>query len=114
MDKLVHWEIPATDLKKAAEFYTSLFGWKFQSWSDDYMLFDVEDGVGGGISKVEKMPEPCVDVYIGVADIPAALKKVEALGGKVEKPKTEIGNNWGFYALFRDPCGCRIGIWSRT
>jgi uncharacterized protein len=114
MNKLAHWEIPSTDLSKSTKFYAALFGWKMQSWSGDYALFEVEGGVGGGIAKVDKMPEPGIDVYIGVGDIPAVLAKAEALGGKVEKPKTEIGGGMGFYAFFRDPCGCRIGIASEA
>ena len=48
MSKLVHWEIPTTDVKKSAESYTKLFGWKLQQWSQEYALFEVEDGVGVG------------------------------------------------------------------
>ena len=114
MNKLAHWEIPSTDLSKSTKFYAALFGWKMQSWSGDYALFEVEDGIGGGIAKVEKMPEPGIDVYVGVDDIPAALKKAETFGAKVERPKTEIGGGMGFFAFFRDPCGCRIGIWSKA
>jgi predicted enzyme related to lactoylglutathione lyase len=113
MDKLIHWEIPSTDVKKSGEFLTKLFGWKTQQFSPDYLMFEVEDGVGGGIAKVEKMPEPCIDVYIKVADIPAALAKAESLGARIERPKTEIGGGMGFYAYLRDPCGCRVGLWSQ-
>ena len=113
MSKLVHWEIPSTDLAVSTRFYTDLFGWSFAPWGDDYATFDVADGVGGGISKVEKMPAPCIEVYIGVADIPATLAKVETLGGKVIQPKTEIGGGMGNMAFFQDPCGCRIGLWSQ-
>ena len=28
MSKLVHWEIPSTDLEKSKGFYTELFGWQ--------------------------------------------------------------------------------------
>lgn len=114
MNKPVHWEIPSTDLAKSTEFYAALFGWKMQSWSGDYVMFDVEDGIGGGIAKVDKIPEPCIDVYISVEDIPAALTLAETLGAKVERPKTEIGGGMGFYAYLRDPCGCRIGIWAKA
>jgi predicted enzyme related to lactoylglutathione lyase len=114
MDKLIHWEIPSTDIEKSSKFYAVLFGWKMQSWSDTYAIFEVEDGVGGGIAKVDKMPEPCIDVYVSVEDIPAALKKAETLGARVETPKTEIGGGMGFYAYFRDPCGCRIAVWSKA
>jgi predicted enzyme related to lactoylglutathione lyase len=113
MSRLCHWEIPSTDLSLSTAFYAALFGWKMQSWSSDYAMFEVEDGVGGGISKVEKMPEPCIDVYVSVDDIPTALAKAETLGATVERTKTEIGGGMGFYAYLRDPCGCRIGIWAK-
>ena len=114
MSRLCHWEIPSTDLAKSTRFYADMFGWKTQSWSGDYAMISIDDGVGGGIAKVDAMPEPCIDVYISVEDIPAALKKAETLGAKVEKPKTEIGGGMGFYAFLRDPCGCRIGLWCQT
>lgn len=114
MNRLVHWEIPSTDLAKSTKFYAALFGWKMQSRSGDYAMFEVDDGIGGGISKVDKMSEPCIDVYVSVEDIPAALAKAETLGASVEKPKTEIGGGMGFYAYIRDPCGCRIGVWSKA
>ncbi len=114
MSKLVHWEIPSTDVKKSSEFYAALFGWKMTGLSDTYVMFEVEDGVGGGIIKVDKMPGPCIDVYVGVDDIPKALKRAEKLGAKPVVQKTEIGGGMGFWAAFLDPCGCRVGIWSNT
>jgi uncharacterized protein len=114
MSQLTHWEIPATDVQQAAKFYTDLFGWRTQAWSDDYALFEVEGGVGGGISKVERMPAPAIQVYIGVDDIPATLLNVEGLGGRVVQPKTEIGGDMGYTAMFEDPWGCQIGLWSQT
>lgn len=113
MNSLCHWEIPATDLKRSKDFYARLFGWRMTDFSEEYIMFAVEEGPGGGIFKVEKMPEPGIDVYIKVKDIPATLKRVEELGGRIEKPKTEIGGGFGYYAFFRDPCGCRVGIWAK-
>jgi len=114
VSRLCHWEIPSTDLAKSTKFYADMFGWKMQSWSPDYALFDVEGGVGGGITKVQAMPEPGIDVYVSVEDIPAALAKAESLGARVERPKTEIGGGMGFFAYLRDPCGCRIGLWAQA
>ncbi len=113
MHNLCHWEIPATDLKRSADFYAQLFGWKMTRSGPDYVMFEIEGGTGGGIFKVDQMPEPGIDVYIKVKDIPGTLKMVEQLGGRIEKFKTEIGGGFGYYGFFRDPCGCRIGIWSR-
>jgi len=113
MDKLVHWEIPSTDVKKSADFYAQLFGWKMRQLDPTYVLFEVDDGVGGGIMEVHEAPRLGIAVYVGVVDIPTALKKAEALGAKVERPKTEIGGGMGFYAYLNDPCGCRVGVWSK-
>lgn len=114
MAKLVHWEIPTTDVEKSREFYAELFGWGFQSWSGDYALFAVEDGIGGALMRVDEMPEPAIRVYLEVEDMPAVLKRVERLGGKTAQPKTEIGQDMGFAGSFHDPCGCLIGLWSKT
>ena len=53
-------------------------------------------------------------MYISVEEIPAVLKKAETLGARVERPKTEIGGGMGCYACLRDPCGCRICVWSKS
>jgi len=41
------------------------------------------------------------------------LEKITKAGGKVTKEKTEIGNDFGFYALFEDNSGNLLGIWSQ-
>jgi len=113
MHGLVHWNIPSTDLVRSRKFYHSLFGWKTRGYVPDYALFTVKDGTGGGIAKVEKMPRPCIDVYIEVTNIEATLEKAVKLGGKVAQPKMAIYGGMGFMAALLDPCGCRIGLWSK-
>lgn len=113
MDKLVYWEIPTTDLEKTTAFFSALFGWKMEPTSDDYVMFQVEDGMGGGIQRVEKDPGHGVMAYVKVDDIPATLSRVQELGGKPLQPKTEIGNDWGYWASFQAP-GCPLlGLWSQ-
>lgn len=114
MNGLCYWEIPSTNVAKSSVFYAKLFGWKMEPSSEGYMMFQVKGGLGGGIQKVVRTPGQGVMVYIEVKDIPATLKKVVALGGKVLKPKTEIGNDWGYWAAFKDPGGCSsVGLWSK-
>ena len=112
MNNLVHWEIPTTDMERSTAFYTGLFGWRFEAFSPQYAMFGVEGGVGGALTQVDRMPEPCIEVYIGVDDIPGVLARAEELGASVIQPKTEIGEGMGFWAAFADPCDCRIGIWA--
>jgi len=114
MNQLVHWEIPSTDLKKSRTFYQKLFGWKMKPLGKNYVLFDIDKGVGGGITKVKKVPKPCLGVYIGVDDIPRTLFKVLENGGKVKVPRTPIGKGMGYIGAFLDPCGCMIGLWSKN
>jgi len=115
MNGLCYWEIPSKNVAKSSAFYAKLFGWKMEPSTEDYMMFQVKGGLGGGIQKVKKAPGLGVMVYIEVRDIPATLKKVVKLGGKVVKPKTEIGNDWGFWAAFKDPGGCSsVALWSRS
>ena len=109
-----YWEIPSTNVAKSRAFYAKLFGWKMEPSGEGYVMFEVKGGLSGGIQKVRKAPGEGVMVYIEVRDIPATLKRVVTLGGKVVTPKTAIGNDWGFWAAFKDPGGCRdVGLWSK-
>jgi hypothetical protein len=114
MNKLVHFDIQSTDLERSKTFYHELFGWKMQQWSPDYALFEYADGSGGGgLSLVDRMPAPCIEIYFEVEDIEAALAKAVSLGGMVSTTKTSIGGGYGFLARFTDCCGCLIGLWSK-
>ncbi len=112
---IVHLELSAVDPAAASRFYADLFGWKIEHNADfDYYIFSGEGGPRGGFVKPDGNQHKAgeVVVYIGTDDIDAALKKVEALGGKVLQPKTEIrGVAW--YALFADPTGNRLGLYTR-
>ena len=50
--------------------------------------------------------------YVHSHDIDADLKKAESLGAKVQVPKTEIPMT-GWFALFADPSGNTIGLYTR-
>lgn len=114
MNSIVHWEIPSTDLARSQAFYEALFGWEFEGFSPEYVMFEVEDGVGGALQLVEEMRGPGIEIYIDVDSIPATLARVEELGGSVAQPKTEIGGGMGYWAAFLDPCGCRMSVWSKS
>ena len=39
MGKVAHFEIPTSNPEKAIEFYSKVFGWKFNKWGEmDYWL----------------------------------------------------------------------------
>jgi predicted enzyme related to lactoylglutathione lyase len=49
-----------------------------------------------------------------VEDIPAKLAEIVGAGGLELMGKTEISGDHGFCAYFRDPCGNKMGLWSRA
>ena len=125
MDSIVHFEIPAKDPKRAADFYAKAFGWnvnkmpEFDYWSlgttevDQNQMPKNPGAINGGMGKKGQMAPDAVTVTINVADIDAALKMVEQLGGKMHGKKSNVGN-MGISAYFKDTEGNVIGLWQST
>ena len=117
MRKLVHFEIPSMNLERSKKFYENLFGWRIEAVPGmDYSMINVEDGIGGGLSKGAKpSTELGIGLYFEVDDIPASLAKAAKSGGKELTPKTAIGGGeMGYFGEFSDPDGNRIGLWSKS
>lgn len=110
---VVHVEIPAANVEGAGKFYADLFGWKIQSMPEmNYTMWEAGDGTGGGFSRVsEENPAGQVLVYIDSDDIEVDLKKVEKLGGKVLRQKTEIPG-MGWFGIFKDPTGNVLALYT--
>ena len=111
---IVHFEIPADDVKRAKKFYEKALGWKITDpWKMDYWLVETKekgkDGINGGLMP-RKMPGQPFMNYISVESIDASLKKVEKAGGVIAMPKTEIGQGMGWIAAFKDPENNIIGF----
>lgn len=120
MDSIVHFEIPADDMKRAENFYTRAFGWNANQVPNfEYTMFGtvssdqngaptVPGAINGGMPKRGKPVEHVV-VTIKVDDIDSSLEKIERLGGKTVQKKMPIGD-MGFTAYFKDTEGNTIGL----
>jgi uncharacterized protein len=112
-NEICYIELIAADGKKAAAFYSKVFGWQIEPLGEEYISFKPSSGVSGGFSK----PMPGLDqgacVYIATDDIDAALEKIIAAGGAKVTGKTKISDEYGFYALFKDASGNVLGLWSQ-
>lgn len=125
MDKVVHFEIPVDDAARAKEFYGSIFDWQLDDMDmgdgniyttvtttpiDAQTRIPTEPGaINGGL--MQRSPDTPVPVItIGVAAIDDALKKIEADGGSVVQPRTEIPD-MGAFAYFKDSEGNVVGLW---
>jgi uncharacterized protein len=73
-------------------------------------------GVGGTLAKSEGFHKPAESgtlVYLNAnPDVQIVVDRIEAAGGKVLVPKTEISPDYGYMAIFIDTEGNRIGLHS--
>ena len=115
---VVHFEIAGPDGPALHQFYRDLFGWKIDVQSEEmgnYGLVSAnEGGIGGGVlPTTEDMPaRSYVTFYVQVDDLQAALNKVASMGGNAIMPPMEIAPGMGSIALFGDPAGNTIGLYS--
>ena len=117
---IVHFEIPADDVKKLRKFYSELFGWKIEKMPGPVEYWGIatvpvnekgmpqRPGVNGGMMKRQN-PENKPVNYIAVESVDEYVKKIEALGGRVIVPKMEIPGI-GWWALALDPEGNQFAI----
>jgi predicted enzyme related to lactoylglutathione lyase len=122
MDSVVHFEIPANDVKRASAFYSKAFGWQlsqfpgFEYWSvgttpvDKNQMPTSPGAINGGLGKRGEMAPKAVTVTISVKDIDASLATVKKLGGKAVGKKMPVGD-MGWSAYFEDTEGNLIGLW---
>ena len=100
-------EIAATDGARAHGFWSSLFGWRFNSEprpEQPYVMAQAGDlGVGlyGG-------DEPGLWPYFYVSEVAATARRVEELGGSVLGQGPVEGVGW--YARCTDTEGNRFGL----
>jgi uncharacterized protein len=124
MNPVVHFEMPAEDRKRMADFYTNVFGWQTQmlgSEMGNYVLATTTDSGkdgrpkksgainGGFFPKSNDKPAQYPSVVIAVEDIKEHMRKVEEAGGKV------LGEPWdipgvGLYVSFVDTEGNRVSM----
>jgi len=128
MNPVVHFEMPAIDRKRVADFYTRAFGWKMNQLGPEmgnYVLAMTtetdENGMiktpgainGGFFTKEAGATDQCPHVVISVDDIHEFMKHIEAAGGTVLGEPMEIPGV-GWYVSFRDTEGNNVGILQPT
>ncbi len=124
MNPVVHFEMPAEDRKRMADFYTRVFGWKTEMLGPemgDYVIARTTEsdetdrpkspGVinGGFFPKSDDKPAQYPSVVIAVEDIKEHMKDVEEAGGKVLGEPMDIPGV-GSYVAFIDTEGNRVSM----
>ena len=120
---VVHFEIIGKDPDNLRSYYSSLFGWEFDTSSQvsgavseptNYGFVDpdttsdgsgIPGGVGGGLGY-----DPRVIFYVGVPDVETALQKAESLGGTRRMGPDQAPGRGLVIGHFTDPECNLIGV----
>ena len=111
-------EIPATDLPRAKKFYDAIFQMDIHlvDFGGFKMGIFPHKGVGAALCQHESYQpsdKKGVLVYLNAnPDLQTVLDRVEAAGGTIIRPKTQISKEHGYMALFIDSEGNRLGLGS--
>lgn len=119
----VSWfEIPVLDINRAQKFYEAIFDIQMIPMDMpgyEMRLFPLEDpmDVGGTLVKSDDFHQPSSNsgtlVYLNAnPDVQLVLDKIEAAGGKITVPKSEISPEYGHMAVFLDTEGNRVALHS--
>jgi predicted enzyme related to lactoylglutathione lyase len=123
MDKVVHFEIPFDNEKRAQNFYSKVFGWKLNPIPemkytivhtvevDDKQMPKEAGAINGGMMKREQIKNPVIT--INVSDIKKSAEKIKKEGGRIVMEPFKVGD-MGTAAYFKDTEGNVIGLWENA
>lgn len=124
MNPVVHFEMPAEDRKRMAEFYTKVFGWQSQFLGPEmgeYVVVSTTEADANGRPKnpgainggfYQKTDDPNThhpSVVIAVDDIKTSIQNIKKAGGTVLGEPMEIPGI-GMYVSFKDTEGNRVSV----
>ena len=121
-NKVVLFEIPASNFNQAKAFYETVFDWKIELWRDEGAMalttavdkdFTPSEpgGINGGFYK-RRSKDDHPSFGIETDSIDRTLATIAKAGGTVVTPKHSIGE-WGFMADFADPEGNVMALWEK-
>ncbi|TAI49128.1 VOC family protein [Flagellimonas allohymeniacidonis] len=121
---MVGWfEIPVEDMDRAKKFYDAIFEINIQVQDFGGVLMgwfpwaEGKPGAAGSLIHEKNFYRPSnkdgILIYFSSEDVQNELDRVEASGGKILKPKTQISPEVGYSGLFLDTEGNRIALHSR-
>jgi predicted enzyme related to lactoylglutathione lyase len=124
MNPVVHFEMPAEDTRRVADFYSSVFGWKAQMLGEEmgnYVTVSTtetdENGMvktpgainGGFFPKKMDVSAMYPSVVISVDNLEEAMQKVKRANGAILGNPDDIPGI-GKYVAFTDTEGNRVGM----
>jgi uncharacterized protein len=112
--KFVWHENNSTDVEKAKDFYTQLFGWKTEVWKPgemDYAMIKVGDQMHGGFNTVQGDAPSQWLGHVLVEDVDETARRAEAAGGKIVAGPMDLPEV-GRFVVIADPQGAIFSAYS--
>ena len=102
-------EIPAVDIKRSADFYVKVFGWRISKREDGSTAFEDTTGIVRGTWVLGRPPttEAGLLVFIVVDNVPAIIDAIIQEGGEIVR---SIGEETPEIGRFHDPAGNVFGL----
>ncbi len=109
---ITHIDIPVTDLGRAGQFYSELFGWEIAEMPgfEGYPMWRAPNQIsGGGLApRSDDFTQP--RSYVEVDSIDDVLAQAVAAGGSVLMAKSPISET-SWWAVLSDPDGNQVGLY---
>lgn len=123
MRSTINWfEIPVTDMGRALSFYQTLTGRAmskevFGAPGEEMAMFPVDEKEAiTGCLQLSPYSKPSQDgslVYLNASpSIDTWINRVGQAGGKIVTPRTALPPGMGFFAIFLDSEGNRVGLYA--
>lgn len=110
-------EIPATDISRAVNFYQAVLDTKIEKMNVEGMQMGILPYEGQMVTGViiqadgYKPSANGITIYLNAGDnLQVALDKVEKNGGKIITPKTAHADGSGYFAMFLDSEGNKMAL----
>ncbi len=107
-------DLGAPDVARAAEFYGSVFGWKFESAGPEaggYGMFAQDGEVVAAVGPLtEQGAVASWTLYFRTSDADATAEAVRKAGGTVRAEPADVLSA-GRFAQFTDPAGAIFAVW---
>ncbi|GAB5524409.1 MAG: VOC family protein [Roseivirga sp.] len=122
MSAIQNFQIPVTDFKRAHTFYNTLMGYEletleYQGAQLAFFKCESKGGVSGSLIKSEGLTPSTSGtmVYLHAGDnMEPYLERASTTGANIIVQKTQLGPGMGFFAIFDDCEGNRVGLYSNN
>ena len=109
--RLVHFELPAEDDRRATRFWSELFGWEWNTAEMPGLAYHMTQAGGepaGAVYASEEQAGQGPIVYFDTDDIDGSVRRVRELGGEADEKQPIPSVGW--FARCRDSEGNRFSL----